>query len=121
LAFLLLSIVLNKEVLYAKAEIKSGKMDIAFHEIRNRCTDECGPAMQSVYFTRHLVKPKEKEKKDKKFHRVERFYGSFMRCFTLPVNVDETKIEASFKDGMLNLTVPKTEAAKPKTIDVKIR
>ncbi|MEJ2234365.1 MAG: Hsp20/alpha crystallin family protein, partial [Syntrophobacterales bacterium] len=39
------------------------------------------------------------EEKGKKFHRVERYYGSFTRSFTLPDNVDETKIEASFKDG----------------------
>jgi HSP20 family protein len=63
----------------------------------------------------------EKEEKGKKFHRVERFYGSFSRSFTLPNNVDESKIEASFKDGMLNLTVPKTEETKPKAIDVKIK
>ena len=66
-------------------------------------------------------KKQEKEEKDKKFHRVERFYGSFMRSFTLPDNVDESKIEASFKDGMLNLTIPKIEATKPKAIDVKIK
>ena len=63
----------------------------------------------------------EKEEKDKKFHRVERYYGSFTRSFTMPDNVDETKIEASFKDGMLNLRIPKTEAAKPKAIEVKVK
>lgn len=63
----------------------------------------------------------EKEEKNKKFHRVERYYGSFTRSFTLPDNVDESKIEASFKDGMLNLQVPKTEKTKPKGIDVKIK
>ena len=63
----------------------------------------------------------EKEEKNKKFHRVERFYGSFTRSFTLPDNVDESKIEASFTDGMLNLTIPKTEETKPKAIDVKIK
>ncbi len=63
----------------------------------------------------------EKEEMGKKFHRVERFYGSFSRSFTLPNNVDESKIEASFKDGMLNLTVPKIEETKPKAIDVKIK
>jgi HSP20 family protein len=62
----------------------------------------------------------EKEEKGKKFHRVERSYGSFTRSFTLPENVDGTKIAASFKDGMLNLQIPKTEASKPKAIDVKI-
>jgi HSP20 family protein len=63
----------------------------------------------------------EKEEKNKKIHRVERFYGSFTRSFTLPDNVDESKIDASFKDGMLILTIPKTEETKPKVIDVKIK
>jgi len=63
----------------------------------------------------------EKEKKDKKFHRIERYYGSFVRSFTLPDNVDETKIEATFKDGMLNLQIPKIEEAKPKAIEVKVK
>ena len=62
----------------------------------------------------------EKEDKGKKFHRVERYYGSFVRSFSLPDNIDETKIKASFKDGMLNLQIPKTAAAKPKTIEVKV-
>ena len=54
----------------------------------------------------------EKEEKGKKFHRVERYYGSFTRSFTLPDNVDEAKIKASFKEGMLNLQIQKTENAK---------
>lgn len=62
---------------------------------------------------------KEKEE-DTKYHRIERFYGSFTRSFALPDNVDETKIDAVFKDGVLNLQVPKTETAKPKTIDIEV-
>jgi len=62
----------------------------------------------------------EKEEKGKKFHRVERYYGSFTRSFTLPENVDESKVKASFKDGMLNLNIPKTEKDKPKAIEVKV-
>lgn len=62
----------------------------------------------------------EKEEKGKKFHRVERYYGKFVRSFNLPANVDETRIKATFKDGMLNLQIPKTEAAKPKAIEVKV-
>src|SRR4030042_1532524 len=62
----------------------------------------------------------EKEEKGKKFHRVERYYGSFTRSFTLPDNVDETKVKSSFKDGMLNLQIQKTEKAKPKAIEVKV-
>ncbi|MHC4281334.1 MAG: Hsp20/alpha crystallin family protein, partial [Planctomycetota bacterium] len=58
--------------------------------------------------------------KGKKFHRVERYYGSFTRCFTLPDNADETKISASFKDGVLNLQIQKTEEVEPKSIEVKV-
>jgi len=65
-------------------------------------------------------KKQEKEEKGKKFHRVECQYGSFTRSFTLPDNVDETAIKASFKDGMLNVQIQKTEKAKPKAIEVKV-
>lgn len=63
----------------------------------------------------------EKEEKGKKFHRVERFYGSFMRSFTLPGNVDGTNIKAEYKDGMLNLTLPKIAKAKSRATEVKIQ
>jgi HSP20 family protein len=62
----------------------------------------------------------EKEEKGKKFHRIERSYGSFMRSFTLPPNVDDTKLAAEFKNGLLNVRLPKTEQAKQKTISVKV-
>jgi len=62
----------------------------------------------------------EKEEKGKKFHRVERHYGHFVRSFTLPDNTDETKIKASFKDGMLNLHIQKIEETKPKAIEIKV-
>ena len=61
-----------------------------------------------------------KEEKGKKFHRVERCYGCFTRSFTLPDNVDENKISASFKDGVLNLQIQKTEEPKPKSVEVKV-
>ncbi len=62
----------------------------------------------------------EKEEKGKKFHRIERMYGSFSRSFTLPENVDSARIKASFKDGVLNLQLPKTTKSKPKSISVSI-
>ena len=62
----------------------------------------------------------EKEEKGKKYHRVERSYGSFIRSFTLPDLVDEEKVKAEFKDGVLNLLLPKSEKAKPKAIEVKV-
>ncbi len=62
----------------------------------------------------------ETDEKKEKYHRIERSYGGFVRSFTLPDNVDETAIKAVFKDGMLNLTIPKSEAAKPKSIEVTV-
>lgn len=50
----------------------------------------------------------EKEEKGKKFHRVERSYGSFVRSFTLPESVDENRVKAEYKDGVLSLHLPKT-------------
>lgn len=67
------------------------------------------------------IRGERKKEKDKKFHRIERYYGSFVRSFTLPDNIDESKIEATFKDGMLNLQIPKTEETKPKAIEVKVK
>jgi HSP20 family protein len=62
----------------------------------------------------------EKEEKGKKFHRVERTYGKFVRRLTVPSDVDEQKIAAEFKDGVLSVHLPKTPAAKPRSVDVKI-
>jgi HSP20 family protein len=62
----------------------------------------------------------EKEEKNKKYHRIERSYGSFMRSFTLPEGAAGDKVTADFKDGVLHIHLPKDEKAKPKSIDVKI-
>lgn len=62
----------------------------------------------------------EKEEKHKRFHRVERSYGSFMRTFALPENVDVAKIRAEFKDGMLYVRVPKTASSATKATNIKI-
>ena len=61
-----------------------------------------------------------KEDKNSKFHRIERVHGKFYREFTLPVDIQEEKIEANFKDGILNIVLPKSEKAKPKEIEVKV-
>lgn len=63
---------------------------------------------------------KKTETKDEKQHRVECSYGSFVRSFTLPQNVDTEKVEAGYKNGILNLTIPKLEIAKPKQIEVQV-
>lgn len=62
----------------------------------------------------------EKEEKGKKYHRVERSYGRFVRSFTLPEDADGSKVTAEFKDGVLRVHLSKAEKSKPKSIDVKI-
>lgn len=62
----------------------------------------------------------EKEEKTTKYHRIERSYGTFMRSFSLPEQVNESGVQAEFKDGMLNLHIPKSEKAKPRAIEVKV-
>lgn|SRR5690554_5272753 len=62
----------------------------------------------------------ESESSDSKHHRVERVYGSFMRRFTLPDNVDANNINARFQDGVLSLTLKKVEPAERKAIEINV-
>jgi HSP20 family protein len=59
------------------------------------------------------------EKKEKDDRRSEKFYGRFERSFALPRNVDASKIEARYENGVLELAVPKAEEAKPRTIQIQ--
>ncbi len=63
---------------------------------------------------------KEKEEKNVNYHRVERVYGKFCRSFQLPSSIQQNKISAEFKDGILTVHLPKSEEAKPKVIEVKV-
>jgi len=62
----------------------------------------------------------EREEKKEGYYRVERSYGSFSRSFYLPDNVDPTKIKAKYEGGVLKLSIPKKEEAKPKEIPVNV-
>jgi HSP20 family protein len=61
----------------------------------------------------------EKEENGKTFHRTERSYGAFRRVIDLPSTVNEEKVEAAFRDGVLSVKLPKAEAVQPKHIEVK--
>ena len=63
----------------------------------------------------------EKEEKNSKYHHVERAFGKYYRAFNLPEKIIEDRIDAEFKDGILKITIPKAEEAKPKQIEVKIK
>ncbi|MCC6264906.1 MAG: Hsp20/alpha crystallin family protein [Bryobacterales bacterium] len=62
----------------------------------------------------------EKSDKDRGYHRIERSYGSFVRAFSLPDYADAEKVVADYKDGVLTVTVPKKEIAKPRAIKVSV-
>jgi len=62
----------------------------------------------------------EKDVKEQNYHRIERSYGTFARSFSLPNSVDADKVVANYKDGVLTLTMPKKEEAKPKTIKINV-
>ena len=59
-----------------------------------------------------------KETKEDNYHRIERSYGGFSRSFSIPTSVDEDKIRADYKDGVLKIALPKKEQAKPKQIQI---
>ncbi|RFC48747.1 MAG: HSP20 family protein [Verrucomicrobia bacterium] len=63
----------------------------------------------------------EKEEKGKRYHRIERSFGSFQRRFAIPEGIDSSKVAAEFKDGLLLVHLPKDEKAKPKAIEVKVQ
>lgn len=65
-------------------------------------------------------KKKEKEDQDEHYHYLERYYGSFQRSFKIPVNIRGDEIKASFDKGVLTVTLPKTEEAKKKEIEIKV-
>jgi HSP20 family protein len=76
--------------------------------------------LQDGVLTLQGERKQEKEEEGRKFHRIERSYGTFVRAFTLPEEVAEDKLKAEFKDGMLLVHLPKSERAKPKAIEVKV-
>lgn len=62
-----------------------------------------------------------KEDQKRKFHRIERSFGTFRRSFTLPEDADSTKVTADFHDGVLKVYLPTTPIARSKAIEVKVK
>lgn len=61
----------------------------------------------------------ERDEKKEDYHRIERSYGRFTRSFALPANVDGAKAEAKFEDGLLKVRVPKSDAARPRKVEIR--
>ena len=78
-------------------------------------------SIQGGYLTIEGEHHREHEEDEETFHRTESFYGKFSRSFSLPENIDQEKISASYKNGVLKVKVPKTKASKqPSSIEIKV-
>ena len=80
--------------------------------------DDIKVSIENNVLTISGEKKQEKEEKGKTYHWSERVYGRFSRSFTLPVQVDANKVKAVYKNGVLTLTLPKVEEAKPRQIEI---
>jgi HSP20 family protein len=83
--------------------------------------DEIDVSIQDNILTIRGEKKQEFKNKENNYLRSERFYGIFHRAIALPAEVDRAKIQASFKDGVLELTLPKSEESKPKQIKIDVK
>jgi HSP20 family protein len=80
--------------------------------------DEVQIQMEGNLLTIRGERKFEQEKEGRNYHRIERAYGQFVRSFTLPNNVDRENIRAKFKNGLLEIELPKREDARPKQIKI---
>ncbi|RMG55892.1 MAG: Hsp20/alpha crystallin family protein [Acidobacteria bacterium] len=83
--------------------------------------DEVKVSVEDNVLTIEGERKLEHEDKKENYRRIERSYGLFSRSFTLPWSVDADKVEATFKDGVLRIRLPKREEARPKQIEVKVK
>ena len=98
----------DKDNLYVKVELPGMKredIDVSLHEGSLSISGE---------------RKSEQKHEDAEVYRAERFFGRFQRTVMLPTPVAAEKVKAQYKDGILNITLPKTEEAKPKHIDVNV-
>lgn len=98
----------DKDGLVLKAELPG--MDKKDIEVR----------VENNVLTLQGERKRESETKENGYYRRERAYGTFSRSFSLPTSVDTGKIGAEYKDGVLSVSLPKAEEAKPKQIQVKV-
>jgi HSP20 family protein len=78
-------------------------------------------ALEDGFMTISGERRREKEHKDENEIRVESFYGSFVRSFSLPDNIDPTGIRAESKDGVLRVHIPKAETPKTKPVTIEVK
>lgn len=107
---------------YPAADIFETKEEYVFKlEVPGLSKEDLKVELNNNVLTISGEKKEEKEVKKENFHRVESFSGSFSRSFTMPKNTDSGKVNASMKDGVLELRIAKAEEAKAKSIPIDIK
>jgi HSP20 family protein len=89
-------------------------------EVPGMKKDDIKITLQDNVLTLTGERKQEKKEKETNYYRMERAYGSFVRSFNLPTVVQADQIKASYKDGILSITLPKAEEVKPKQIPIEI-
>jgi HSP20 family protein len=102
-------------------DIKEGANDVsATVELPGLNKEDIKVCVQNDILTISGEKHQEKIESDENMHRIERTYGHFKRSVALPMEVDSEKVKASYKDGVLTVTMPKVESKKVKEIPIQI-
>lgn len=81
--------------------------------------DDIDVRIENGVLTLHGERRQDTDIEEDNVHRIERVYGSFTRSFALPTTVEASKIQASYKDGILEVLLPKSETSKPKRIEIQ--
>lgn len=109
----------ENEKLTPKLEIKENDSSLILKaELPGMTKDDISVELKDSILTISGEKKIEKEDKNEKYHRTEISYGKFSRSFHVPMNVDSENIQANFKDGILNIEIPKAESEKTKQITI---
>lgn len=98
---------------------ETGEAMTLFVEIPGLKKDDISITLENNVLSISGERKFEKDVEQENYHRIERAYGSFSRSFSLPANVRTDKVDASFADGVLTVSLPKSDEAKPRQIEIK--
>ena len=102
------------------ADIRETTEALTLHvELPGLTKDDVQITLENNILTLSGERKLEKDVKEESYHRMERSYGTFIRTFALPNNLQTEKVEAIFKDGVLNISLPKAEETKPRKIEIR--
>jgi len=111
----------GEEAWYPIADIKETSDEIIVSaEIPGMKKSDIKLTLSDNQLTIQGEKKMEKEEKNETYYRIERAYGKFKRVIPLPIEVEEAKVSATYKDGVLHIKLPKSEKSKKKKIDIEV-